>query len=61
MIWHSSTLPTFGGNGQSVGPSDGSHRGTWTVQTVPEPPTIVLVAAGLLAVGGGLWRRRRSI
>jgi len=37
------------------------YLGTWTVQTVPEPPTIVLVAAGLLAVGGGLWRRRRSI
>jgi len=51
----------FGMNGQAVGPSDGSHLGTWTVQTVPDPPTIVLVAAGLLAVGGGLWRRRRSI
>ena len=39
---------------------DGSHLGTWTV-SVPEPATLVLAAAGLLAVGGSLWKRRHTI
>jgi hypothetical protein len=41
----------FGVNGQAVGPSDGSHRGTWTVAKVPEPATILLAVMGLLALG----------
>jgi hypothetical protein len=40
--------------------NDGSHVGTWTVTTVPEPATLALLASGLLVVGGGLWRRHRS-
>ena len=43
----------FGRNGRAgIGPSDGSQRGVWTVQTVPEPSTLILVTAGLLVVGG---------
>ena len=40
------------------GPCGGVYpeSGTWTVQTVPEPATVVLVAVGLLVVAAG-WRR----
>jgi hypothetical protein len=34
-------------SGGGVDPSDGSHVGTWTVTTVPEPMTLLLVVAGI--------------
>ncbi len=42
------------------GGCDGSHGGTWAAQTVPEPATLTLVGAGLVALGAGVWRQRRS-
>jgi hypothetical protein len=49
-----------GVNGRSIGPPDGSRVGTWTV-SVPEPSTLVLLAAGLSVVGGRLWKRRHTM
>ena len=51
----------IGSNVCTVLCNDGSHAGTWTVTTVPEPSTLVLAAAGLLAVGGRLLKRRHAI
>ena len=46
----------WGANGSDVGLADGSHRGTWTVTTVPEPMSLLLVAAG---IGGVVLARGR--
>ena len=37
---------------------DGDSNGSPT--SVPEPGTLVLLAAGVTAIGGAAWRRRRS-
>ncbi len=43
-------------------PGDAYSRGVSLVFTpVPEPATVALTAAGLLAVGGAGWRRRRPL
>jgi len=47
----------WGMNGQSIGPADGSHLGTWTVTTVPEPMTLLLVVAGI----GGIAAARACL
>jgi len=46
-------------NGSSIGLADGSHRGTWTVTTVPEPMSLLLVAAGIGGVVLARGRRAR--
>jgi hypothetical protein len=38
--------------------NDGSHVGTWTVTTVPEPATLVLLAVGLISAGAAAALRR---
>ncbi len=41
------------------GPVDGSVRGAWTVQTVPEPMTTTLMLLGVGGVGAASWLARR--
>lgn len=39
-----------------------SYDWIWTIQTqavVPEPTTLILLASGLVGVGGAAWRKRR--
>ena len=38
---------------------EGKDQGTPST-SVPEPGTLVLLAAGVTAIGGAAWRRRRS-
>ena len=41
------------------GPDQG-NKGTTHNTSVPEPGTLVLLAAGVSAIGGAAWRRRRA-
>ena len=49
----------WGANGSDISLADGSHRGTWTVTTVPEPMSLLLVAAGIGGVVLARGRRAR--
>jgi hypothetical protein len=46
-----------GGRNECALYCDGSHVGTWTV-TTPEPSTVALLGAGLVALSASLWRGR---
>lgn len=40
--------------------ANGNNPGIWTITTVPEPPTVFDLSAGLLGLGLLWWWRRRS-